>query len=115
MHLGGKITRSSPGLRVITAVSGERGLRAPDQSAGQVPARQGSGRGPPEPPPQRSGGAGPGAGQLGRCVTRWWRWCVCVWGAGDTLGASRGSRGAQHAESFCRLVLERRSRSGAVR
>lgn len=40
---------------------------------------------------------------------------ACVWGAGDTLGASRGSRGAQHAESFCRLVLERRSRSGAVR
>lgn len=40
---------------------------------------------------------------------------ACMWGAGDTLGASRGSRGAQHAESFCRLVLERRSRSGAVR
>lgn len=36
-------------------------------------------------------------------------------GRGNTLGASRGSRGALHAESFCRLVLERRSRSGAVR
>lgn len=29
---------------------------------------------------------------------------ACVWGAGDTLGASPGSRGAQRAQSFCRLV-----------
>lgn len=73
---------STPRLHVTSVVMGKWGLRAVDQGAGLVPARQGSGRGPQEPSPRGSGGAGPRAGQLGRCVTRWWRWCVCVGGGG---------------------------------
>jgi hypothetical protein len=62
---------------------------------------------------ERGGAKGGAAGVLRHSVVAMVR--VCVWGAGNTLGASLGSRGTQHAESFCRLVLERRSRSGAVR
>lgn len=89
-------------------------LRALDQGAGLVPARQGSGRGrgAVSTGSEQGGAEGGAAGALRHSVVAMVRVCG---GAGDTLGASRGSRGAQHAESFCRLVLERRSRSGAVR